>query len=147
LWENVRRVRAGLCRAGFTIGPVESPIVPIVIGPAERAVAMWRALLEAGLYTNIVLPPACRADACMLRTSHPPAHSRAEIDRALISIVRWRPSNAPDGRCGSSTPPHETGPHQPAEPRVALRRLPVAAPLARLCRCGDTVALGGRVDR
>jgi 8-amino-7-oxononanoate synthase len=88
LWENVRRVRAGLRRAGFTIGAVESPIVPIVVGPAERAVAMWRALLEAGIYTNIVLPPACRPDACMLRTSYSAAHSSDDIDRALAAFER-----------------------------------------------------------
>jgi 8-amino-7-oxononanoate synthase len=88
LWDNVRRVRAGLRRAGFTIGAVESPIVPIVVGPAERAVAMWRALLEAGIYTNIVLPPACRADACMLRTSYSAAHSSDDIDRALAAFER-----------------------------------------------------------
>jgi len=88
LWENVRRVRAGLRRAGFTIGAVESPIVPIVVGPAERAVAMWRALLEAGVYTNIVLPPACRADACLLRTSYSAAHSSDHIDCALATFER-----------------------------------------------------------
>jgi 8-amino-7-oxononanoate synthase len=88
LWENVRRVRAGLRRAGFTIGPVESPIVPIVIGPPERAVEMWRALLEAGVYTNLVLPPACRAEACMLRTSYSAAHSSDHIDHALAAFER-----------------------------------------------------------
>jgi 8-amino-7-oxononanoate synthase len=88
LWENVRRVRAGLRRAGFTIGPVESPIVPIVVGPAERAVAMWRALLAEGVYSNIVLPPACRPDACVLRTSYSAAHSSDHIDRAVAAFER-----------------------------------------------------------
>jgi 8-amino-7-oxononanoate synthase len=83
LWDNVRRVRAGLSRLGFVIGRTESPIVPIEIGTAERTVAMWRALLEAGLYVNIVLPPACHADACLLRTSYSAAHTEAEIDRAV----------------------------------------------------------------
>src|SRR5262245_28510352 len=64
LWQNVRRVRAGLARLGFAIGATESPIVTVEIGAADRTVAMWRALVEAGLYTNIVLPPACRADGC-----------------------------------------------------------------------------------
>jgi 8-amino-7-oxononanoate synthase len=83
LWANVRRVRAGLTRSGFHIGQTESPIVPIVVGTPDRAVAMWRALLEAGVYANIVLPPACRPDACVLRTSYSAAHSTAEIDRAV----------------------------------------------------------------
>ena len=88
LWDNVRRVRAGLIRAGFTIGATESPIVPIVVGPAELTVAMWQTLLQEGVYANIVLPPACRADACLLRTSYSAAHSREEIDRAVSAFTR-----------------------------------------------------------
>jgi 8-amino-7-oxononanoate synthase len=83
LWANVRRVRAGLTRLGFTIGPTESPIVPVIVGSPERTVVMWRALLDAGLYANIVLPPACRPDACLLRTSYSAAHTPRQIDQAL----------------------------------------------------------------
>ena len=88
LWENVRRVRAGLARLGFSIGPTESPIVPIEIGTADRAAAMWLRLLEAGLYVNIVLPPACRPEACLLRTSYSAAHTPEQIDRAIATFER-----------------------------------------------------------
>ena len=44
---------------------------------------MWRALLDAGLYVNIVLPPACRPDACLLRTSYSAAHTAEQLDHAL----------------------------------------------------------------
>jgi 8-amino-7-oxononanoate synthase len=88
LWENVRRVRAGLLRAGFRIGEAESPIVSIEIGEADAAVAAWRALLEAGIYTNIVLPPACKPDRCLLRTSYSAAHSGAQIDHALEAFEK-----------------------------------------------------------
>ncbi len=60
--------------------------MPIEIGTAERTVAMWRALLEAGVYANIVLPPACRPDACLLRTSYSAAHTPEQIDRALAAF-------------------------------------------------------------
>jgi 8-amino-7-oxononanoate synthase len=83
LWENVRRMRAGLTRLGYSIGPVESPIVPILIGPEELTVGMWQALLEAGLYVNIVLPPGCPKGQCLLRTSYSSAHTPAQIDAAL----------------------------------------------------------------
>jgi 8-amino-7-oxononanoate synthase len=83
LWANVRRVRSGLTDLGFRIGATESPIVPVEIGTAEQAVTMWAALLDAGLYANIVLPPACRPDACLLRTSYSAAHTPAQIDEAL----------------------------------------------------------------
>jgi 8-amino-7-oxononanoate synthase len=88
LWENVRRARAGLGRLGFAIGATESPIVAIEIGSAERTVAMWRGLLEAGLYVNIVLPPACRPDACLLRSSYSAAHTPEQIDGALELFKR-----------------------------------------------------------
>jgi 8-amino-7-oxononanoate synthase len=83
LWQNVRRMRAGLTRLGYSIGPVESPIVPILIGPEELTVGMWQALLEAGLYVNIVLPPGCPKGQCLLRTSYSSAHTPAQIDAAL----------------------------------------------------------------
>jgi 8-amino-7-oxononanoate synthase len=83
LWDNVRRVRSGLSRMGYKIGAQESPIVPIQIGAAERTVELWQALLEAGLYVNVVLPPACRPDACVVRTSYSSAHTPEHIERAL----------------------------------------------------------------
>jgi 8-amino-7-oxononanoate synthase len=83
LWENVRRVRKGLKKLGYKIGANESPIVPIQIGAAERTVELWQALLEAGLYVNVVLPPGCRPDACLLRTSYSAAHTDEHIDKAL----------------------------------------------------------------
>jgi 8-amino-7-oxononanoate synthase len=83
LWANVRHVRKGLADLGFRVGPNESPIVPIEIGTAEQAVTMWAALLQSGLYSNIVLPPACRPDGCLLRTSYSAAHTPAQIDEAL----------------------------------------------------------------
>jgi 8-amino-7-oxononanoate synthase len=86
LWENVRRMRSGLERLGYSIGPVESPIVPILIGPEELTVGMWQALLEAGLYVNIVLPPGCPKGQCLLRTSYSSAHTPAQIDAALAIL-------------------------------------------------------------
>jgi 8-amino-7-oxononanoate synthase len=83
LWENVRRVRTGLTQTGLIIGAAESPIVSIEAGSVERAIAVWRALLEAGVYVNIVLPPACHPDRCLLRTSYSAAHTRDQIDQAL----------------------------------------------------------------
>ncbi len=83
LWANVRRMRGGLERMGYTIGPVESPIVPILIGAEELTIGMWQGLLEAGLYVNIVLPPGCPKGACVLRTSYSSAHTDQQIDRAL----------------------------------------------------------------
>jgi 8-amino-7-oxononanoate synthase len=83
LWENISRLRTGLARLGYRLGATESPIVPIQIGAADRTIEVWQALLAAGLYVNIVLPPGCRIDACQLRASVSAAHTAGHIDRAL----------------------------------------------------------------
>ena len=79
-------MRSGLTAMGYSIGPVESPIVPILIGAEELTVGMWQALLEAGLYVNIVLPPGCPRGQCLLRTSYSSAHTPAQIDAALAIL-------------------------------------------------------------
>ncbi|TWB46297.1 hypothetical protein FBZ92_15810, partial [Nitrospirillum viridazoti] len=40
-------------------------------------------LLEAGLYTNVSLPPATPKGLALLRSSVSAAHSRSQIDHAL----------------------------------------------------------------
>jgi 8-amino-7-oxononanoate synthase len=88
LWANTRRLRAGLISGGCTIGPVESPIVSIPVGHEAGAIELWRRLLEAGVYVNIMLPPACPPDACLLRASCSAAHTPSEIDRGAFVIAR-----------------------------------------------------------
>jgi 8-amino-7-oxononanoate synthase len=91
LWANTRRLRARLEAGGCPVEPVESPIVSILVGEALPAVALWQRLLEAGVYVNIMLPPACPHGACLLRASCSAAYTTEEIDRAaevIASVVR-----------------------------------------------------------
>jgi len=88
LWENTRRLRAGLQALGGTVGQIESPIVSIPVGNELAAITLWQRLLEAGIYVNIMLPPACPPDACLLRASCSAAHTAGEIDHAAAVISR-----------------------------------------------------------
>jgi 8-amino-7-oxononanoate synthase len=88
LWSNVRRMRQGLREAGFVIGETESPIVPIMIGDEERTIALWQRLLRDGLYVNLIVPPGCPVDACVLRASCSAAHTPDQITRALDILGR-----------------------------------------------------------
>lgn len=87
LWDNVARARASLDRAGFKIGRHASPIVSIEVGSADVAIRFWRELLDLGVYVNLVLPPACRPEACLLRTSFSSAHTAEQIDRAVAALA------------------------------------------------------------
>jgi 8-amino-7-oxononanoate synthase len=88
LWANVHQLRKGLQEIGYVIGDSASPIVPILIGDERRTVALWQELLTAGLYVNVILPPGCPQDDCVLRASCSAAHTAQDISRALGIFAR-----------------------------------------------------------
>jgi len=88
LWANVRRLRRGLQELGYAIGGTESPIVPILTGDEERTIALWQYLLNEGLYVNLIVPPGCPRDECVLRASCSAAHSPEHLTRAMEIFAR-----------------------------------------------------------
>ena len=83
LWANTRRLHEGFRRLGFDIGPTETPIVPVLIGPLEKTFLFWRKMFDAGVFTNPVAPPAVPPSQCRLRTSVMATHTFDQIDFAL----------------------------------------------------------------
>ncbi len=88
LWVNTRRLQDGLRSAGFEIGPTQTPIVPVLIGPLEKTFLFWRKLFDAGVFTNPVVPPAVPPSQCRLRTSLMATHTTRQIDHALEVFAR-----------------------------------------------------------
>lgn len=88
LWHNTRRLQQGFQQLGFDIGPSQTPIVPILIGPLDRTLLMWRQVFDAGVFTNPVVPPAVPPSQCRLRTSLMATHTDDQIDYALETIGR-----------------------------------------------------------
>jgi 8-amino-7-oxononanoate synthase len=87
LWANTRRLHEGFRHLGFDIGPTETPIVPVLIGPLDRTFIMWRKLYDAGVFTNPVAPPAVQPSQCRLRTSLMATHTFEQIDFALDAFA------------------------------------------------------------
>ena len=88
LWTNIRCLRNGLQKLGYEIGSTESPIVPILIGDEDRTIAFWQQLLTAGLYVNLIVPPGCPKDECVLRASCSAAYTPEHLTRALDIFAR-----------------------------------------------------------
>jgi 7-keto-8-aminopelargonate synthetase-like enzyme len=88
LWTNTLRLQEGFRSLGFEIGPTETPIVPVLIGPLERTFVFWRKLFDAGVFTNPVVPPAVAPSQCRLRTSLMATHAPEQIDQALETFGR-----------------------------------------------------------
>jgi 8-amino-7-oxononanoate synthase len=88
--DNARYLRDGLRELGFEVHdvgpPVTTPIIPVVVGDDWKAVILWRALYDAGVYVNVALHPAVPPAGALLRTSVMATHDRATLDRALATF-------------------------------------------------------------
>jgi 7-keto-8-aminopelargonate synthetase-like enzyme len=62
--------------------------VPILTGDEERTIGLWQRLLAEGLYVNLIVPPGCPKDECVLRASCSAAHAPEHIARALDIFAR-----------------------------------------------------------
>jgi 8-amino-7-oxononanoate synthase len=69
-------------------GEALTPIVPVIVGEDMQAVALWKALYERGVYTNVALHPAVPPAGALLRTSLMATHEREHLDRALATFER-----------------------------------------------------------
>jgi 8-amino-7-oxononanoate synthase len=83
VWNNSHHMLKGLAELGFDTGRSETPIIPIYIRDDMRTVFFWKALFDAGLFTNPVLPPAVPPNGALLRTSYMATHTTEQLDRAL----------------------------------------------------------------
>ncbi len=85
LWENTRRLHAGLKARGFHLATEtpESAIISVLMPDQETTVRMWQAMLETGVYVNMSRPPATPAGVFLLRCSLCAEHSVAQVDTVL----------------------------------------------------------------
>jgi len=77
------RVRAELKAMGYNIGGSQTPIIPIIIGDMMKTMQAWKVFYEAGIYTNVALPPAVPPELALLRTSYMATHTDEQIGRVL----------------------------------------------------------------
>lgn len=90
LWENSRKLHAGLRALSFTLGTEEpqSAIIAVIMPDLEKGAAMWEALLAEGLYVNLARPPATPAGMTLLRCSLCAEHTTEQVDTILGMFER-----------------------------------------------------------
>src|SRR5690606_36649229 len=87
LWENVRVLREGMDELGFDTLGSQTPIVPVLVGPDELAMAFWKGLREEGVFTTPALPPGVPNGQAIIRTSVNANHTREQLDRLLPAFA------------------------------------------------------------
>jgi 8-amino-7-oxononanoate synthase len=94
--ENARFLNRGLHALGLhTVAPqrlpdggdVVTPIVPVLVGDDWKAVLLWRALYDAGVFVNVAVHPAVPPGGALLRTSVMATHERPVLERALSAFA------------------------------------------------------------
>ena len=60
-------------------------VAALVFDARESAIAHWRALLDSGIYTNLMVPPATPSGLSIVRISLSAAHTDEDIDRILAT--------------------------------------------------------------
>jgi 8-amino-7-oxononanoate synthase len=88
VWDNARRLHAGLQALGLALSAGVSPVIGIPLGARELAFACWQGLLNAGVYTNLILPPAAPDGGSLIRCSVTAAHTPAQIDAIIDAFGR-----------------------------------------------------------
>ena len=94
---NARYLHDGLTALGFQVLPptrladgteIVTPVVPVVVGDDWKAVFLWKALYEAGVFVNVAIHPAVPPAGALLRTSVMATHDQAVLDEALAIFDR-----------------------------------------------------------
>lgn len=80
LWENVRDLESRLGTHA------ESPILPLILGPEEKALAVSEKLLAQGILAPAVRYPTVPRGKARLRITVSAAHGPAEIDRLAKAL-------------------------------------------------------------
>jgi glycine C-acetyltransferase len=83
LWANTRFFRAGLGRLGFDTGLSESPITPVIVGEAARAMRLSDRLFEKGVFAQGIGFPTVPRDRARVRTIVTATHTREDLQYAL----------------------------------------------------------------
>ncbi|MCB9455119.1 MAG: pyridoxal phosphate-dependent aminotransferase family protein [Anaerolineaceae bacterium] len=83
LWDNAEFMRKGFSDLGYNTGNSNTPIIPVITGDDFRTALAWYALIQEGVYTNPVVPPATPPNGGLLRTSYTATQTKAQLSQAL----------------------------------------------------------------
>jgi 8-amino-7-oxononanoate synthase len=106
--DNARYLYDGLAQLDYGVmepnhlpdgSELVTPIVPVLVGDDWKAVLLWKALYDSGVYVNVAIYPAVQRGGALLRTSVMASHEREHLDQALAIFERVK------GEVEAMTPP------------------------------------------
>lgn len=87
LWENTRRLRAGLAQVGLKVLGGGSPITPVLVGENEPAQRLAQAVWQRGVYAVPFTFPVVPRGTARIRLMPTGAHTPEQIDRVVQAFA------------------------------------------------------------
>ena len=88
LWANTNRAKEGFLKAGFEIGPTETPIIPLYVRDNLKTFNLTRMLMDDGVFVNPVVSPAVSSEDTLIRYSLMATHTFDQIDESILKISK-----------------------------------------------------------
>ena len=88
LWANTNRAKEGFLKAGFEIGPTETPIIPLYVRDNLKTFNLTRMLMDDGVFVNPVVSPAVSSEDTLIRYSLMATHTFDQIDESIMKISK-----------------------------------------------------------
>jgi len=83
----VARFRAAAAREGLALADSQTPIQPVFVGDAARALAASLALQQAGYWVTAIRAPTVPAGTERLRVTLSAAHDEAQVDGLVVALA------------------------------------------------------------
>jgi 8-amino-7-oxononanoate synthase len=94
LQRNAGVLRGALVEAGLPVSDGETPIVPLILGEADAAVAASERALERGVFAQAIRPPTVPEGSSRLRLAVMASHTKSELRDAARVLAAAVPAAA-----------------------------------------------------
>ena len=83
LLKNIAFFRKGLSAIGFPMQLDPTPIIPVVVGNAHKALALAEGLFERGVFARAIRPPTVPEGTSRIRVTVSATHKKNQLEKAL----------------------------------------------------------------
>ena len=94
LRENTHYFRERMTQAGFTVPESAHPIVPVIIGDAQKTQQMAREMFDEGIYVIGFSYPVVPHGSARIRVQISSDHTHEDLDKAIEAFVKTRNKSA-----------------------------------------------------
>ena len=86
LWENRNYFADRLSKLGLNIGTSVTPVIPIIVGDAEKAQKLSEMMYERGVYAQALQFPMVPRGTARLRTILSADHTKEDLDKVVDAL-------------------------------------------------------------